>query len=152
MGLGNQTPHLHSVLLFLSVQHWWRKSHIKQLDLKQHSDYTCLSTFPPGFPLPPSFHHAAPLLPSCPSPSLEATCSRLFLVRLSLVSQGYAFVPLSCLVQECYLCGGLICFITSFTSPGPSLHCFFTKVNSSPLSQEFAPYLCDRDAFYSTTP
>lgn len=119
----------------------WRGSHTKQADLKQHTDYKSLSTFPPSFsPLP------------CPSLSLEATHSGLFFVSLSLVSQGYAFVLLSCLVQECYLCGGLICFITSCTSPRPSLHCFLTKVNSSPFSQEFAPYLCSRDAFYSTTP
>ena len=90
--------------------------------------------------------------PPCPSLSLEATHRGLFFVPLSLVGQEYAIVPLSCLVQKCYLCGGLICFITSFTSPGPSFHCFLTKVNSSPLSQELAPYLCSRDAFYSSTP
>ena len=142
---------MHSVLSLPSVHQLGGKSHIKQADLTQHTDYTSLSTFPPSFPFPPS-HHSALLLSPCPSLSLEATHSGLFFVSLSLVGQGYAFVPLSCLVQECYLCGGLICFITSFTSPRPSLHCFLTKVNSSPLSQEFAPYLCSKDAFYSPTP
>lgn len=77
---------------------------------------------------PPSLSsHNSPL---CPSLSPDATHSGVFFVPLSLVSQEYAFVPLSCLVQKCYLCGGLICFITSFTSPGPPFHCFLTKVST----------------------
>lgn len=58
-------------------------------------------------------------LPTCPSPSLEAAHGGLFVLP-SGVSQGYAFVFLSCLVQECYLYGGLICFNTSL--PLQDLH------------------------------
>jgi hypothetical protein len=90
--------------------------------------------------------------PRCPSPSLEATHSGLFFILLSLVSQGCAFVPLSCLVQECYLCGGLICCNIPLISPRPSVYCFLIKVKSTPLPQEFTPYLWSSDAFYSTTP
>lgn len=89
----------------------------------------CLALYPSPIPFPPiSF----PCPPPCPSPSLEATHSSLVFILLSLASQGYAFVPLSWLVPECYLYGHLICFDTSLTSSGPSRHSFLSKVNSSP--------------------
>lgn len=116
-----------------------------------HSSYKHFSS--KFCPSPPPSGPASSLSPPFLSITLSGGPPQWSLLCFPISSrQGYAFVPLSHLAQECYRCGGLICFITSFTSPRPSVYRFLTKVNSSSASQELAPYLCSGDAFYSTTP
>lgn len=74
-----------------------KKAPNMQIDLKQQAGHTHVSPLPLHFS-PTSAHHSLS----------GATHSGLCFVLLSLVKQGYAFVLLSCLVQECYLCAGLI--------------------------------------------